>query len=87
MMRTAKIYPLIPLFIFLGINILFAQTSSIDDIDELYTMIRDGKISKSDAIQQLNSVIGQISNIYYEKAILEYSKENFCFLFKNFFTF
>lgn len=84
MIRTAKIYPLILLFISLGMNMLFAQTSSIDDFDELYVMIRDGKISKQDAIQQLNTLTEQINNLYYGKGGVDYSKENFCFPLKGY---
>ncbi len=58
---------------------LFAQTSAVDDFDELYVMIRDSKISKSDAIVQLNTLTEQIANLYYGKGGVDHPKEEFCF--------
>ena len=57
----------------------YAQTSAVDEFDELYILIRDGKISKSDAIVQLDKLTEQIANLYYGKGGVDHPKEEFCF--------
>jgi len=79
MRKNMKSVIVIILFSFSCTVQLFAQTSAVDDFDELYVMIRDSKISKSDAIVQLNTLTEQIANLYYGKGGVDHPKEEFCF--------
>ncbi|MBX7041874.1 MAG: M23 family metallopeptidase [Ignavibacteria bacterium] len=54
-------------------------TDVIDDFDELYKQIRDGKISRVEAVPLIEELAGQIAALYYGKGGNEFEKSEMCF--------
>ncbi len=79
MKMTLKTFVVLILFSFSFAGQSVAQTSAVDEFDELYAMIRDGKINKADAIVQLDKLTEQIANLYYGKGGVDHPKDEFCF--------
>ncbi len=67
------------IFITLSIQVYANVSSVIDDFDELYTEIRDGKISREEAIMQIAELTQKISSLYYGKGGVDYLSEEYCF--------
>lgn len=55
------------------------RSSAIEDFDELYKKIRDGKIGKEQAIAEVKRLTEAISELYYGKGGADYSPEEYCF--------
>lgn len=54
-------------------------TDVTDDFDELYKEIRDGKISRQEAVAEIEELAGQIASLYYGKGGNEFDKSEMCF--------
>jgi len=64
----------------------YVNANPCDDFNLLYLQIRDGEISRQDAVSKINELIPEVKKYFFDKGGKEYSNEEWVFPIKGYYT-